>query len=70
MLLAEGVVEVGGDEGVEVARKYVVWVAAGVASAKVFDLFVRVQHVAANLVSPRRLLIWPFQLAHFFGMLL
>lgn len=69
MLLAEGVVEVGGYEGVEVARKYVVWVAGGVACAEVFDLFVWVKHVAANLVSPRRLLIWPLQLAHLFGML-
>ena len=60
MLLAEGVVEVGGDEGCEVARKHIVWVGAGVSAAEVFDLFVRMQNIAADLVTPRGLLIWAF----------
>lgn len=53
-------VEVGGDEGGEVAGEDVVWVGAGVSGAEVFDLFVGVEYVAADLVTPRGLLIWAF----------
>ena len=48
----EGVFEVGVDKGVELAVQDGVGVGCLVTRAQVFDLFVGVQHVTADLVAP------------------
>ena len=67
---AEGVFEVGVDEGVEVAVEDGVGVGGFVFGAQVFDLFVGVENVAADLVAPGSLLVGTFELGEVFQMLL
>ena len=58
------------NEWVEIAVQDAIRIRASVAAAKVFHLLVRMQNLAADLVTPRCLLIWALELAHLFSVLL